>query len=41
MTPPPSTALDWEGQTMFDRAGKKLGTIQDIYLVAETDRPEW
>ena len=38
MTP---DAPDWEGQTMLDRAGKKIGTIQDIYLVEETDRPEW
>jgi membrane protein len=41
MTPQPSTALDWEGQTMLDRAGKKLGTIQEIYLVEETGQPEW
>ncbi|HEV2057846.1 MAG TPA: YhjD/YihY/BrkB family envelope integrity protein [Solirubrobacteraceae bacterium] len=38
MTP---DAPDWEGQTMFDRAGKKIGTIEEIYLVEETDRPEW
>ena len=38
MTP---DAPDWEGQTMLDRAGKKIGTIQDIYLVEETDQPEW
>jgi membrane protein len=41
MTPQPSTALDWEGQTMLDRAGKKIGTIQEIYLVEETGQPEW
>jgi membrane protein len=41
MTPQPSTELDWEGQTMLDRAGKKIGTIQEIYLVEETGRPEW
>jgi membrane protein len=41
MTPPPATELDWEGQTMLDRAGKKLGTIQEIYLVEETGQPEW
>ncbi len=38
MTP---DAPDWEGQTMLDRAGKKIGTIQEIYLVEETGRPEW
>jgi membrane protein len=35
------TALDWEGRPMLDRAGGKLGTIEEIYLVAETGRPEW
>ncbi|MDP8967721.1 MAG: YihY/virulence factor BrkB family protein, partial [Actinomycetota bacterium] len=38
MTP---DAPDWEGQTMLDRAGKKIGTIEEIYLVEETGRPEW
>ncbi|MBW3654043.1 MAG: PRC-barrel domain-containing protein, partial [Actinobacteria bacterium] len=32
---------DWEGQTMLDRAGQKIGTIEEIYLVEETGRPEW
>jgi membrane protein len=35
------TALDWEGQPMLDRAGGKLGTIEEIYLVEETGQPEW
>jgi membrane protein len=35
------TALDWEGQPMLDRAGEKLGTIEEIYLVEETGQPEW
>jgi membrane protein len=33
--------LDWEGQTMLDRSGKRIGTIGEIYLVEETGRPEW
>lgn len=41
MTPPPSNAMDWEGQTMLDRDGEKIGTIQEIYLVEETGQPEW
>jgi membrane protein len=41
MTPPAATATDWEGQTMLDRAGEKLGTIEEIYLVEETGQPEW
>jgi membrane protein len=34
-------APDWEGQTMLDRAGEKIGTIEEIYLVEETGQPEW
>jgi hypothetical protein len=26
---------------MLDRAGEKIGTIEEIYLVEETGRPEW
>jgi membrane protein len=36
-----TSSLDWEGQTMLDRAGDKLGTIEEIYLVEETGQPEW
>ena len=32
---------DWEGQKMLDRSGERIGTIQEIYLVEETGRPEW
>ena len=35
------TSLDWEGRTLLDRAGEKLGTIEEIYLVEETGQPEW
>jgi membrane protein len=38
MTP---DVLDWEGQTLLDRAGKKIGTMREIYLVEETGQPEW
>jgi membrane protein len=34
-------APDWEGQTLLDRSGERVGTIEEIYLVEETDRPEW
>jgi sporulation protein YlmC with PRC-barrel domain len=37
----PPDALEWEGQTVLDRAGEKIGTIQEIFLVEETGRPEW
>lgn len=41
MTDQPGSALDWEGRTMLDRAGERIGTIEDIFLVEETGRPEW
>lgn len=41
MTPAPPSALNWEGQTMLDCAGDKIGTIEEIFLVEETGRPEW
>ena len=31
----------WEGQTLLDRAGEKIGKIEEIFLVEETGRPEW
>ena len=37
----PQSALDWEGQTLLDRAGDKVGTIEEIFLVEETGSPEW
>jgi membrane protein len=33
--------LDWEGRPMLDRSGERIGTIEEIYLVEETGRPEW
>jgi membrane protein len=41
MALPNRTELDWEGQTMLDPSGRKIGTIDEIYLVEETGRPEW
>jgi PRC-barrel domain len=41
VTPAPQSALSWEGQTLLDRAGEKIGTIQEIFLVEQTGRPEW
>jgi membrane protein len=34
-------APDWEGQTLLDPSGEKIGRIEEIYLVEETGRPEW
>ena len=33
--------LSWRGQDMVDADGDKIGTIEEIYLDAETDEPEW
>ena len=41
MTPPPPSAFDWEGQKVLDRDGEKIGTIEEIFLVEETGRPDW
>jgi hypothetical protein len=38
MTPQP---VDWEGRPLLDRDGDKIGTIEEIYLVEDTGRPEW
>ena len=40
-TPSIDAVRGWQGRTMIDRDGDKIGAIQDIYLDAETDRPEW
>jgi uncharacterized membrane protein YqjE/sporulation protein YlmC with PRC-barrel domain len=34
-------AFDWEGQTVLDREGEKVGKIEEIFLVEETGLPEW
>src|SRR3954447_20163545 len=41
MAPETATQADWEGQPMLDPAGRKIGKIEEIYLVEETGRPEW
>jgi hypothetical protein len=33
--------MDWEGQKLLDRSGERIGTIEEIFLVEETGRPEW
>ena len=32
---------EWEGQTVLDRDGEKIGKIEEVFLVEETGRPEW
>jgi PRC-barrel domain/Domain of unknown function (DUF2382) len=41
MPPSIDTAQAWQGRTMIDPAGDKLGTIDAIYLDDETGQPEW
>jgi uncharacterized membrane protein YqjE len=41
MSEQPRDAMDWEGRTIVDRSGEKIGTIDEIYLVEETGQPEW
>jgi uncharacterized protein (TIGR02271 family) len=36
-----NTVQNWQGRTMVDRDGAKLGTIDAIYLDDETGQPEW
>jgi len=39
--PQASEVLEWRGRTAVDSDGEKLGKIEEIYLDAETERPEW
>jgi uncharacterized protein (TIGR02271 family) len=41
MPPSIDTAQAWQGRTLVDPAGDKLGTIDAIYLDDETGQPEW
>ena len=33
--------LEWRGRDAVDSQGEKIGHIEEIYLDAETERPEW
>ena len=41
MPPSIDTVKSWQGRTMVDPAGDKLGKIDAIYLDDETGQPEW
>ena len=41
MPPSIDTVQSWQGRTMVDPAGDKLGRIDAIYLDDETGQPEW
>ena len=34
-------ALAWRGRTAVDANGDKIGNIEEIYLDADTNEPEW
>jgi uncharacterized protein (TIGR02271 family) len=36
-----SNAYEWEGRTLKDRSGDKIGKIDALYVDDETDQPEW
>jgi sporulation protein YlmC with PRC-barrel domain len=35
------TALDWQGRTVVDRSGEKIGKLEEIFLDAESGIPAW
>jgi hypothetical protein len=35
------TVQHWRGRTLLDRDGDRVGSIEEIYLDAQTDEPEW
>jgi sporulation protein YlmC with PRC-barrel domain len=32
---------DWRGRELFDSDGKKIGTVEELYYDADTNRPAW
>src|SRR3954453_1288094 len=34
-------AVAWRGKNALDADGNKIGTVEEVYLDADTDRPEW
>ena len=41
MTPTESAVAEWRGRSAVDSDGEKIGTIDEIYMDAETSKPEW
>jgi uncharacterized protein (TIGR02271 family) len=39
--PDVDTVRSWQGSTMVDRDGDKVGTIESIYVDDQTGQPEW
>jgi hypothetical protein len=34
-------ALGWRGETLHDQDGNRIGTIEEVYLDADSKEPEW
>ena len=32
---------EWQGKTLIDRNGEKIGKLQDVYVDVETDEPQF
>jgi uncharacterized protein (TIGR02271 family) len=41
MNPTQSAVAEWRGSNAVDSDGEKIGTIEEIYMDAETGKPEW
>ena len=41
MTTDMTNEYDWQGRTLYDRNGDKVGKIDSLYVDEQTDRPEW
>jgi uncharacterized protein (TIGR02271 family) len=39
--PTKDEVMTWRGRALHGRGGQKLGAIEEIYIDAETDQPEW
>jgi uncharacterized protein (TIGR02271 family) len=39
--PQVTEAYDWQGRTMLDQDGDKIGTVKDVYTDYQTGKPEW
>jgi uncharacterized protein (TIGR02271 family) len=41
MTTEMTHAYDWQGRTLMDRNGDRIGKIDAVYVDQQTDKPEW
>ena len=41
MTHTESAVAEWRGRTAVDSDGDKIGSIEEIYMDADTGKPEW